>query len=95
MICYLVAVIRLWSPENKQVLSYLAIPLWLLTMFCVIANAGALQIPLAFVIVVLMAVGYYTDRHGEQKDKERKASDVKSGKCRKSEDKIVKIKDIF
>ena len=34
-------------------------------MFCIIANAGTLRLPLALVIVVLMAAGFYTDQQEE------------------------------
>ncbi|XP_067931613.1 transmembrane protein 245-like [Watersipora subatra] len=70
VICYLIAVARLWSPENKEVFSYLSIPIWLLTMFCLIANAGALRLPLALGVVALMAIGYYTDWRGQQEQEE-------------------------
>lgn len=62
MVCYLATVFRFWSEANKKILGYLAIPVWLISLLCMIANSGALRLPLAVVIIGFMAVGIYTDR---------------------------------
>ena len=66
VIAYLIAVVKLWSPENKHMLSYLSIPIWLLVLFCIIANAGPFRLPLAMAIICLMGVGLYTDSVNSQ-----------------------------
>lgn len=47
-------------------LGYLAIPVWLVSLLCLIANSGALRIPLALAIIGFMSVGIYTERRSKK-----------------------------
>lgn len=79
IIAYILTAIKFWSDENKVMLGYLAIPLWLVIMLCVIANAGALRLPLAVVILALIAMGIYTDsKEGANAQKQAKKPALES-----------------
>lgn len=51
-------------------------------MLCAIANSGAFRLPLAVAIIILMALGYYTDYTHKQKEFEAHSADGNPGTIR-------------
>ena len=64
MAAYISSVYFLWSQESSRTLRLIAIPVWGVVLLYLAGIAGALRVPLLFMITALFVVGYSAKRKG-------------------------------
>ncbi|KAL4229343.1 hypothetical protein ACF0H5_012382 [Mactra antiquata] len=66
-LAYFVAIIFLWTPESKDLVRRISIPVWLIFILHVAATAGILRVPLLIFMGIVMVVGFITEQNEIQR----------------------------
>ncbi|XP_054751014.1 transmembrane protein 245-like [Lytechinus pictus] len=82
IIAYMLALIFWWTPQSRSLLTTLSVPVWILLLLHLSTVAGWYRIPIFFLFVILVALGYTTHRKEQIARESMSSSDLDSSSTR-------------
>ncbi|XP_072173987.1 transmembrane protein 245-like [Diadema setosum] len=75
IIAYVIALIFWWTPQSSSILTTLSVPIWILLLLHLSTVAGWYRIPIFFLVIILVALGYTSHRRDASSREDLSISD--------------------